>query len=330
MRHLVDLELTSLPGVSIKRLFAVIVVYKMLPSDSPSLRTLLEAAKQVAPSQLDLTILIQDNTPGGQDFGEIPKGVRYMPAPENPGLAKAYNRALEIAQTEGCEWLLTLDQDTILPSTYLAQMVKYARELDSFPQVAAIVPQVVDQGRNLSPFRFMAGAIPRWFPLGFTGVPGRATYALNSAAVIRVASLKEVGGYDPNFPLDISDINLFHRLYHLGKKVFVAGNVLVNHEFSLLNKNERMSMDRYTSMLLDECAFWDLNMGPFARLERMVRLIIRACKESFQSDENGFRKATLHEFRRRLITPRSKRLAEWERWANSRAQGFVPRGNNHS
>jgi GT2 family glycosyltransferase len=300
------------------RVCAVIVLYKLKASDSPSLQTLLAAAEEVSSSEIKLQILIQDNTPGGQNTGVIPSTIRYKTAPENPGLADAYNRALEFAQANNYEWLLTLDQDTTLPRDYLLHMVKHVKQIDSHARICAIVPQMIDKGRNLSPFRFAAGFMPRWFAFGFVGTPSRATYALNSAAVLRVASLAEIGGYDYRFPLDISDINLFHRLHAEGKRVFVAGDILVSHSFSLLNKDQRMSMDRYRKMLGDECAFWDLYMGPLARLERFVRLAGRVGKDYFFTDDPAFCRETLLELKRRLMTRRRQRIAEWTKRAETR------------
>jgi GT2 family glycosyltransferase len=317
---LVDQPTTPSPisNAPMLRLCAVIVLYKLTASESPSLKTLLTAASRVPSSELQLQVLIQDNTPGGQSIGPVPNGVRYETASENPGLADAYNRALRFAQADNCRWLLTLDQDTTLPPDYLVSMLRHIRRFDSEARICAIVPQMIDNRRNLSPFSFVAGSIPRWFALGFVGIPTRATYALNSAAVLRVASLAAIGGYDYRFPLDISDINLFHRLHAEGKRVFVAGDILVSHSFSLLNKDKRMSMDRYPKMLRDECAFWDLYMGPLARVERFVRLVGRVGKDYLFTEDPAFRRATLLELKRRLLTRRTQRIAEWRKWAENR------------
>jgi hypothetical protein len=141
--------------------------------------------------------------------------------------------------------------------------------------------------------------------------------------------LKEIGGYDPMFPLDVSDINLFHRLAAAGKQVYVAGDILVGHEFSLFRKNQRMSMERYRAMLFDECAFWDRNMGLAARMERMVRLAGRACKDSFDRNQTAFRNAALRELKRRLLTTKSRRMAEWTTWANARLGASGGSGNGY-
>ena len=302
---------------------AVVVLYKMRASESPTLRTLLEASSEVsgAGAGLELAILIQDNTPGGQDAGDLPAGARYEAAPENPGLASAYNWAMGIAHAEGYSWLLTLDQDTLLPKNFLARISELAVTLEGSPEIAAIVPQITDGGKNLSPFRFAMGAVPRWFPYGFTGILPRA-YALNSAATIRVTAIREISGYDPMFPLDCSDINLFHRIHLSGKRVFLAGDLLVSHDFSMLKKHSRLSIERYRSLLLDECAFWDIHMGAPARAERMVRLAVRALKDLLVSKERAFGRVTLEELKRRIATPRARRVAEWRRWATARCGPF--------
>jgi GT2 family glycosyltransferase len=308
----------STPKVPIVSVCAVIVLYKLKASNSPSLQTLLAAAEEVSSSEINLQILIRDNTPGGQHTGAIPSTIRYETAPENPGLADAYNHALKFAQANNYQWLLTLDQDTTLPRDYLVHIVKHAKHLDSDARICAIVPQMVEKGRNLSPFRFAAGFIPRWFAFGFVGTPRQATYALNSAAVLRVGALADIGGYDYRFPLDVSDINLFHRLHAEGKRVFVAGDILVSHSLSLLNKDQRMSVDRYPIALRDECAFWDLYMGPLARLERFLRLMGRFGKDCFFTHDAAFRRATLLELKRRLMTRRTRRIAEWTKWVENR------------
>ena len=304
------------------RLLAVIVLYKMRAADSPSLRTLVAAAKEVDPALLDLEIYIQDNTPGASCVGPLPEAgvARYEAAPNNPGLAHAYNRATEHAVLDGYQWLLTLDQDTTLPRDYLARMVDYIQRLNSSQEICAIVPQVLDRAKNLSPFWFMGGALPSWFKIGFTGVARHCTYALNSGAVLRVAALQRIGGYSSRFPLDVSDINLFHQLHASGGRVYVAGDIQVSHNFSLLDKARRMSLDRYRSMLRDECAFWDLYMSPAARMERFARLVARMVKDFLNSADAVFHRVTFGELLRRVSKSRAQRLKEWGKWADERSR----------
>jgi GT2 family glycosyltransferase len=301
----------------VTRLLAVIVIYKMHPRDSSTLQTLLDTAKNVCPEDLNLRILIWDNTPGGQDVGELPKEILYIAAPHNPGLARAYNQALELAQAECYDWLLTLDQDSMLPLSFLVRITGLVRELSPIETIGAIVPQVVSDGRIISPFRFLFGGVPKWFRQGVVGSK-RAVYAVNSGATLRVSALREIGGYDPLFPLDVSDVSIFHCLHKSGKRVFIAGDLMINHNFAYFNKQGRMSFERYDASLLDDCAFWDMYMGPIARFERIIRLAGRACRDLYISEKSDFHKRTLSELKRRLLKPRHERIAEWIKWATLR------------
>jgi GT2 family glycosyltransferase len=303
------------------RLLAVIVVYKIRPSAASSLLTLLAAAQQAANSKLKLAVIIQDNTPGGQEAGDLPENVRYQAAPHNPGLAQAYNSALKIAEVEGYDWLLTLDQDTSLPMNFLERISEIAAEQAAHPEVGAIVPLAIDDDHIVSPYRLLAGALPRWYSAKSIGVAHHATYAINSAATLRVSALRKVGGYDPFFPLDVSDINLCHKLHKAGIETFVAGDLAINHELALLDKPERMTPERYRAGLLDECAFYDLEMAFLGRLERLIRLIGRVWKERLEPDLLPFRTITLNEIKRRILIPRSKRIIVWRAWAEARASG---------
>ena len=115
----------------------------MQPLESSTLQTLCATAANMSSSELDLKILVWDNSPGGQDIGVIPDGIFYERAPHNPGLPRAYNRALEMAEADGYEWLLTLDQDSFLPANFLTRITSLAHELGSMKTVGAIVPQVI-------------------------------------------------------------------------------------------------------------------------------------------------------------------------------------------
>lgn len=299
------------------QLLAVIVLWKCKPEESASFRTLL-AAREIA-RDCDLKILLYDNTPGGQAPARLEAGVLYEAAARNGGLAGAYNRALSLAQAKGYPWLLTLDQDTSLPPHFLQRIAELAVKFGPNPNIAAIVPQIVGNGRMLSPHWFWGGAIPRWFRPGFVGMPSQTTYAFNSASTLRVEALDEIGGYDTRFPLDSSDTMLFHRLNRSGRRVYVAGDLQVEHELSLLDINQRMSLGRYERLLRDECAFWDMEMGSLARLERNARLIWRLLKHWKEGHDPLIREATRKELIRRLACPRRKRIAEWQREAEMRA-----------
>lgn len=305
------------------KILAVVVIYNRRPAESTTLQTLLRSRAYSAQSSVQADIFVWDNSPNAQRPIDLPVGTLYVSAPHNPGLSVAYNHALGVAEANGYDWLLTLDQDTGLPIDFLARLGDISDRVTEDPNIAAILPLIVGNAKRLSPFHFVMEAIPQTFPHGFVGVPPYATYAVNSAATVRVACIRRIEGYNALFPLDISDIDLFHRIALAGMSVYVAGDVIVSHDFSLLDKVGRMSLDRYRSMLRDECAFWDLNMGAFGRTERLGRLAGRICKDLFRPGTWEFLRITGAELLRRLVTPRSVRIRKWRDWANLRRSSSI-------
>lgn len=294
-----------------KRILAVIVLYKLPAGQSPSLSTLLKAKQRVSPGALDLAIVLHDNTPGPVLMPELPNGVFYFHDGTNDGLAKAYNRALLMAIKHGYEWLLTLDQDTVLPEDTLRVLLHITDKLDQRLDVAAIAPQITSDGCAVSPNYFAGGGWPRWFPTAYTGIPECPIFAFNSASLLRVSALRQIGGYSPWFWFDNCDSYLYRRLAKYGKRVYVAGEIQVSHDFSMKDMHNRVSPDRYRAMLLAESAFWDLEMNCLAGLERTLRLAARMLKHWYRNDNPELRQITLAALLSRLVHSRKHRIAEW-------------------
>ena len=66
----------------------------------------------------------------------VPDDVAYLSESENKGIAYALNRIMERAKSEGYEWVLTMDQDSILPGGMIED---FAKHLDN-PEIGIILP----------------------------------------------------------------------------------------------------------------------------------------------------------------------------------------------
>lgn len=289
----------------------VIVLYRMRPEDSAAFRSVMESRSRFSQNADDVQVLLWDNSPDDETAREYQSGVRYVADHTNSGLAKAYNIALAHATHVKSDWLLTLDQDTAVPPDFFERMTAAANESTRYAGIGAIVPQIAAEGKRLSPNYFQYGAIPRWYPAGYRGVPGNPVFAFNSGAMLNVAVLQQAGGYDPRFWLDNSDAMIFSKLHDYGKRVFVAGDVHVEHEFSMKDMQNRMSAARYRNVLFAETAFWDLRMNRAAGWERTLRLLVRMVKQRVRGDSVELRQITRQELMRRLFTSRKKRISQW-------------------
>jgi glycosyltransferase involved in cell wall biosynthesis len=323
---------TSEAGCDPVRLLVVIVLYNMRPAASSTYKTVM-ASKSVFPSDRgDIRILIFDNSENAQTVGFVPSGVRYEAPGRNMGLAAAYNRALAMAESEKCDWLLTLDQDTTLPSDFLSRMSQLAHELESDDRVAAIVPHLCDMGRALSPV-LVTRFGERYLPRGFTGIPDRETRALNSGSLFRVSALRQIGGYDPRFWLDFVDTSIFRRLALDRKRVYVAGSIQVEHELSLLRRSD-LKPDRFRNILLAESAFSDLYDGYAGGMVLTGRLLGRIWKQWKRKDDVVIRRLTWEMFKTRILCPKEARLHQWKSEMQDRkicsSHGPEPVGNTES
>jgi GT2 family glycosyltransferase len=300
-------------GRSTIRVLAEIVLYKTKPCESTSLNTLLAALSVLENDRADIRILLYDNTPGGQDTGVLPAGVQYKADFKNGGLATAYNYAIEIADREGFDWLLTLDQDTHLPNDFLCKLCNAASFVAPMRDVAAIVPSVLNEGKVLSPFTLMnSWTFTRHFAEGFVGIPVDNVYAVNSASMIRVSALKAIGGYDPRFHLDFSDLVIFRRLHSQKQRVFVAGNIRVEHEVSGYDLKTRSTLARYANTCRAEEAAYDEWMGRVGRGVLTLRLIYRLVYQLWRNGGDfSYFKIAWRFLCRRLFYSRKQRLDSW-------------------
>ena len=186
-------------------ILAVIVLYKRTLEESQTIRTL-SSAFELRPDLADsISVLIWDNSPAPLAQRKLLFPFEYRHSSDNVGVSGAYNRALEIAKNLSCTWMLLLDQDTTIPDYYLSRLQAYARQLDSNSEIAAIAPFLLVGKRTVSPGIIRFYGITLMAP-PFSGVYPKEVYAGNSGTLVRVAALKESGGYDENFWLDFSDI----------------------------------------------------------------------------------------------------------------------------
>jgi GT2 family glycosyltransferase len=294
----------------------------MRPEDSVAFQTVQAALPFANAGKLKIEVLLYDNTVGKSDPGTLPANVRYERATHNAGLAAAYNRALEIAEAEKCTWLLTMDQDTGLPEHYFDRLGEYIFRVSSDSTIAAIVPQILDGGRLISPGWWLWDSIPRLLSIRFSGVTRRYCSAFNSASALRVSALLAIGGYNPRFWLDCSDMYIYRMFYKNGMHLYVAGDLQVTHELSIMDMNERVSLARYRNILSAGCAFWDLELGWLAAADFNLRLLYRIFYKHWRNGHiPAFRQASIDMLRKRVLHSRNRRIEEWmretDRWVVS-------------
>jgi GT2 family glycosyltransferase len=291
------------------RILAVVVLYHTHPLESVAFQTLQRAIVAPSESKPAIEILLYDNSPS--EHNEVlPGNFRYVAAPCNLGLSAAYSCALDLAIKEGHTWLLTLDQDTVLPEDFFTCLSEHIQANVSRMDVGAIVPRVADGDRSLSPVFAHPWGV-KVLHQSFVGIAPYETSAVNSGSLFRVRALKQIGGFSRYFWLDQLDADVFRKLHLYGKFVYTAGNILLKHELSTL-RAESINPVRFRNYLLAESAFLDLYGTPLERAVQCIRLLGRWTKLLLHRSPKCLRQLTVQAVASSILLSRRRRIHDWQ------------------
>lgn len=195
------------------------------------------------------SLFVYDNSKQKQNdalFGE--KQVYYVHDQTNSGLAKAYNAAKDLLFELNADFLLLLDQDTLLSEDYIAKI----EHLHPQKEIGAFVPIIQCNGRQISP------VFNDEYVSGRSSFPQAGDYetimAINSGTLLPRETLRLIGEFNRKFPLDYLDHWLFWKICQNQKKITVLASIL-EHDLSVLNY-QAISTSRYESILSAETLFY--------------------------------------------------------------------------
>ena len=156
----------------------------------------------------------------------IPSNVSYIRAGKNKGIATALNEIMKNAQTDGYDWVITLDQDSVLPD----DIVKRYREeiIGADDKLAIICPQMIDRRQSYM--------VPKIEP-----VKEFVSYAITSACCTSVHAWRDIGGFDDWLFIDLVDNEFCRRLKIAGYNLLRLNNLIMDHELgNLVLKTEKV------------------------------------------------------------------------------------------
>ncbi len=294
------------------QILAVVVLYKRKPEASQTINSLAAVIEKTPELLQSIEILIWDNSPNALEHHlDLPFPCDYQHGGSNSGTSGAYNKAMEFAEAQGIPWLLLLDQDTTLTGEFIPRMLAYSRTLQDSPEVGSIVPFVYSHGHLVSPRLLKPFNRNPQIPLSFHGICREKGYAINSSTLLRVAALREVGGYSEEFWLDLSDVYAFQAMYWKGTYMYVAADLVLQHSLSGMDYDREMTVERYRNFLAAESAFVDLYTSPIERGVHAVRLLARTFRQYRRYKNKAFAGLAWEYFLQRLFRRRAARLRNW-------------------
>ena len=251
------------------KIAAVLVLYKRGPEQSETFRSLRAGLRERPALAAQFSLQLYDNSPQAHPIPALAICVDYTWDAANPGLAQAYNAGLRHALKDGAEWLLLLDQDTVLTPEYLSELAASAASADA--GVCALVPKLVHDGGGVHSPHLPPRLSHRPIAVAFTGIAPDQVAAFNSGALMRVSAVEAIGGFPASFPLDFLDHAVFSALQSRGGKVYVLKAAL-EHDLSTMTLGGDASLARYRKVLAAERAFYTQAGGTPALWYRLRRL----------------------------------------------------------
>ena len=175
-------------------------------------------------------IIIVDNC--SDNIAEIERllsiygNIRLIKYNSNKGIAKALNDIFEFAIEERAEWVLTLDQDSVIPDNLI---IEY-ENVNVNKRVAILCPSIRDENLN--------SLIENKNTIEEVGI------CITSGSLNRIAVWRQLGGFDEKLFIDSVDNEYCIRLKYYGYKVLKVNSVILSHE---LGKSENHLYKRTTN-----------------------------------------------------------------------------------
>lgn len=138
----------------------------------------------------------------------------YINENKNKGVAYALNSIMNMAKNDGFKWVLTMDQDSILPNGMIKD---FTRHFDN-NEIGIICPQVVDKRRSYMTYKQNSDE-------------DFVDFCITSASCTSIEIWEKVGRFDEWLFIDLVDNDFCKRLTLGGFKILQINKWVLDQEF---------------------------------------------------------------------------------------------------
>ncbi|WP_419881719.1 glycosyltransferase family 2 protein [Peribacillus sp. B-H-3] len=193
-------------------------------------------------SQVNLLVIIDNNS---ENIEAIEKSLHQYSYNKvilikykcNKGLAYALNNALKVALENKCQWLLTMDQDSVISRNYVDEC-KNIIVNNSDKNIGIISPVVIDRNiNNVSPQTYIANEEKCT----------NLVTCITSGAFTNVNASIDCGGFDNDLFIDQIDYDLCLKLRASGYFTFRLNSSNIIHELGRIAESKIMGFKYLTT-----------------------------------------------------------------------------------
>ncbi|MBT8847469.1 hypothetical protein BTH55_03925 [Lactobacillus delbrueckii subsp. bulgaricus] len=190
----------------IKSIIAGVVTY------NPRI-TLLQKNLSALRELVDRVIVVDNGSVNLTDIKKIIGGIGSISLIENQrnlGIARALNEIMETAIEYEYSWVLTMDQDSVVPTNLVSEYVKY---LDS--SVGMLCPIIFDRNKNQLPTTYLG--------------THEVKECITSGSLVNVSAWQKVNGFDEKLFIDGVDFDFCERIKKTNYRILEVGTVVLSH-----------------------------------------------------------------------------------------------------
>lgn len=168
-------------------------------------------------------IYVFDNSENAEQLSQDAKIV-YITEHKNLGIAYALNRIMENAHADGFDWIITMDQDSIIPNVMVDEYKKAIRNNEN---LGIVCPQVIDNRRG-------------YMEIKKESLQEFVDFCITSASCTSIEAWEKIGKFDEWLFIDLVDNEFCRRLVLSGYKILRLNDIVLNQEFGkIIPKSER-------------------------------------------------------------------------------------------
>lgn len=154
-------------------------------------------------------------------------GVTYLSEKRNCGIAYALNRIMEQAKADGYNWLITMDQDSLIPDGMIRG---FEESIQTHENVGIVCPQVIDKRRAYL-------QIEDNFMEEYVG------FCITSASCTSIEAWENCGKYDEWMFIDLVDNDFCKRITLRGYKILRLNKWVLDQEFGKIVPKSQKKQD---------------------------------------------------------------------------------------
>lgn len=150
---------------------------------------------------------------------------------DNLGLGAAHNAGIEYANSNNCDYILLLDQDSMPDENMIAMLYSQAQAMDNEQKLFSAIGPVYYNEKNLHQSGFVKFGFMRFIhQKAAVNDMVEADFLISSGALISLAAIKEVGLMNESFFIDHVDTEWFLRAKHKGYNCYGYNQARMKHQ----------------------------------------------------------------------------------------------------